>query len=83
MLRNAPIPSDERAVASNPHHGMDKLVGEIQLFNCSGCVSALIPSDERVVGLYPTSVWAAGFDSAVLHWLLLLGDPGVAIGQCR
>ena len=29
MLRRAPIPSDERVVGSNPHHGMDKSAGGI------------------------------------------------------
>ena len=31
----------------------------------------------------PATAWAAWFDSAVLHWLVPLGGPGVAIGQCR
>ena len=31
----------------------------------------------------PATALTAWIDLAVLHWLLPLGDPGVAIGQCR
>ena len=43
------------------------------------------PSDERVVGSIPNrgTDKLAGFDKAILHWLLSLEDPEIAIEQCR